>query len=172
MKPTLLDYDKNRTLTTNGYLLSHAIWLTTQRYKLEGCCFDMATEEGTTKPVFYPGWDDAAQTDAEGMMSLADSHGMRVEIWENIEEYPRSVSCRLVKVDRDTLPKAAVPCPAKGPFAVYDAIDGPLMIIDGDTRVMLDDLYEYDVSPQARLERMEWIASALNAACDRDKVRE
>jgi hypothetical protein len=99
MKPTILYYDKTQTAASNGFRLTTFLWYCSKKYKLEGVCFDLATEEGATKPVFFPGWVDEAQSDAERIMNLAVANGTEVEIWENIEEYPGSVSCRLVKVE-------------------------------------------------------------------------
>lgn len=60
-----------------------------------------------------------------------------------------------------------LPAPAGsaiGPFQVYENYEHALEIIDGNTRRMLSDIYAYDETPEARTERMEWIAQALTDA--------
>jgi hypothetical protein len=50
------------------------------------------------------------------------------------------------------------------PFAVYENYEGGLQIIDGQGRVVLDDVFAYDADKEARNARMDALADALNAS--------
>ena len=52
----------------------------------------------------------------------------------------------------------------KPPYERFENYEGGFCIIDGDQRVVLQDVFAYDAHHSERTARMEWIAAALSGA--------
>ena len=62
---------------------------------------------------------------------------------------------------REASELSAALCP---PYSVYEHPGGSYSIVDGENRIVLEDVYAYDLTSDARLARMEALAEKLSGA--------